>query len=322
MLTFLITTIFIIAIFLNEYYKRIVIYHTQEEEIKRGSKLKQEYEIVAFGSSYCRYAFDFSKTKLRGFNFGIAAQFLYYTDIMIRAFRNCYKKNAFVLIILPDLVFGNPGKGKYYPQRYIKFISKKYLSDEYSVKEYIFQVICPLFRPSPYYIKKALQEFKTYKKVHTEYLLEKNPLSLEETKLQATIRCKNWINEFHLKDTISEDIPEELEKQFVESRTILTNIIKYCLDEGLRPALVITPVSDIMNNHLSEPFLKKVLYNNINIANKHNIPVLNYIKDKRFQNYQNYVNTADFLNAKARKEFSEIVVKDIIKEYSKKENAN
>lgn len=125
---------FIIFLLLNIFYVTVVRYHDQEEYIKRGSCSSKKNDVAAFGSSYCRYAFNFDKTNKRGYNFGIVAQFLYYTDLMIRSFRKCYSDKAVILIVLPDLVFAEPGKGKYGASRYVRFIDKTLLGDEYSLK--------------------------------------------------------------------------------------------------------------------------------------------------------------------------------------------
>ena len=102
-----------------------------------------------------------------------------------------------------------------------------------------------------------------------------------------------------------------------ESRQILTDIIEFCLSKGLKPVLVVTPVSGIMNTHLSDAFMKKVLYDNINMANKLNVPVLDYMRDERFADAGYYCNSADLLNKTGRRMFTNIVVKDIIKAYAR-----
>ena len=300
---------------LNLFYVLVVRYNDQEEEIRRGSKVKNKYDIVAFGSSYCRYAFDFTETGKTGYNFGIVAQFLYYTDLMIRSFRKCYKRNSLILIVLPDLVFGEPGKGKYGASRYVRFVDKRLLGDEYSIKKLLFQKYFPLFVPSPSNLKKCLKRIFSYTQKNEYRSLEHNKLPIDEVKLQAIQRCNDWCKEFHLENTSTADVPTELQKRFEESIIILDGIIDYCLEEGLRPALVITPASSVMQQYCTKEFLEKVLYPNIRKGNKKNIPVLDYYTDKRFSDVDLYANNADFLNARGRRLFSRVVVDDLAKIY-------
>lgn len=300
---------------LNLFYVLVVRYNDQEEEIRRGSKVKNKYDIVAFGSSYCRYAFDFSETGMTGYNFGIVAQFLYYTDLMIRSFRKCYRRNSLILILLPCLVFGEPGKGKYGASRYVRFVDKRLLGDEYSIKNLLFQKYFPLFVPSPSNLIKCLKRIFSYTPKNEYRSLEHNQLSMDEIKEQANRRCNDWCKEFNLKNTTTADVPAELNNLFEESAKILEGIIDYCMDEGLRPVLVIAPASSVMQQYCTKEFLEKVLYSNIKKGNKKNIPVLDYYTDERFCDVDLYANNADFLNARGRRLFTKAVVDDLIKIY-------
>lgn len=300
---------------LNFFYIFVVRHNDQEEEIRRGRKVKDKYEIVAFGSSYCRYAFDFSETGKTGYNFGVVAQFLYYTDLMIRSFRNCYKHNCLILIALPGMVFGEPGKGKYGSSRYVRFVNRKLLGDEFSFKNLFFLKYFPLLVPSLGNLKQCMMRIIRYSPKNDYRTLEHNQLSLEEIEEQALQRCNDWCNEFHLENTSTTDVPEDLKKKFEASVRILEKMIDYCLAEGFRPALVVAPASEVMQNHCTREFLEKVLYCNIRKANKKNIPVLDYYSDKRFSDVDLYANNADFLNARGRKLFSKAVVEDLAEIY-------
>lgn len=301
----------------NYLYKRIVLYNTQEEQIIRASRKQNAYDIASFGSSYARYAFDFSDTTLKGANFGLLPQFLHYTEKMVKDYRHTYKDNALIVIVLPDLVFAREGKGLYGAERYINLLSKKALGDEYSIKKYIIQKLFPLLVPTKHNIKKVLRNILNYRKDVAEYNQTVNVLSETEVRKSAKQRCNDWIKEFGLIDTKTASGMEHLETEFVKSREVLSRIIEYSLSEGLRPVLVVTPVSTEMKEELSDVFLDKVLYNNIRLANKANVPFLDYLTDRRFTDRTNYSGNADFLNAKARKEFSQIVINDAIAAYSR-----
>ena len=135
-------------------------------------------------------------------------------------------------------------------------------------------------------------------------------MNYEQTLQQARKRCSSWCRQFGLKDTVSDEIVPELEKIFIETRAVLTNMIQFCLDNGFKPVLVVTPVSQAMNECLSDAFIQKVLSANINMANTQKVPLLNYLRDERFQEISLYANNADFLNARGRKLFTNVLLKD------------
>ena len=307
----------VLALAANYFYKSIILRDTQESQIIRASKKRGAYDVASFGSSYARYAFDFSESSIQGFNFGLMPQFLYYTDKMIRDYRDCYRNNALVFIVLPNLVFGDSGKGKYGADRYASLLSKKAQGDEYSVKKHIFVKLFPLLNTSPYNLKSCINTILHYRSIASDYEIKENTLIEEEVLFQAKTRCNDWIKEFRLQDTQTNIIPESLEVEFQRSREILASMIDYCISEGLRPVLVVTPVSKQMKDCLSDIFLNKVLYTNIHMANKADVPFLDYMTDSRFVDSINYNNNSDFLNSTARKAFSQIVIDDALKAYEK-----
>lgn len=301
----------------NWLYKELVLRNTQEYQIKRGANRKNTYDIVSFGSSYARYGFDFTKCDIEGYNFGVMPQFLFYTFKMVKDYVSSCKSDAYVAIVLPDLVFGEPGKGKYGADRYALLLSKEAQGDEYSLYKELFVKRFPLLKPSLHNLKKCIKDIRRISKEFREYQLMHNELSERQVDEAAKSRCNDWIKEFHLKDTLSDIIPQELEIKMAESRQILTDIIEFCLSKDLRPVLVVTPVSGIMNRHLSDAFMKKVLYDNIEMANKKMVPVLDYMRDERFADADYYCNSADLLNLRGRRLFTEVAVKDIIEVYER-----
>lgn len=298
--------IIIAALLLNEYYYHIVLYNSQEHQILRGKKGKN-YDWIAFGSSYCRYGLSHGEDEV-GFNFGVAAQFLYYSDKMLREYAvSCLKKKGTVFLIIADLVFAEVGRGKYNAKRYPLILTKESLGDEYSFVNYLRMRFPLFFSPRPL----MAVVLSLAKGINNRFeTLEENELSYEQTLQQARKRCASWCRQFKLKDTISGEITPELEEKFALTRNILSDMIQFCIDNGFRPVLVVTPVSKAMNACISDEFMQKVLYDNIKKANKQNVPLLDYLKDIRFQDISLYANNADFLNARGRRLFTKVLIKD------------
>ena len=303
----IIAILILISFLLNEYYYWIVCDYHQYNHMKRGAK-GGPYDVIAFGSAYCRYGLDFKDTNVYGYNFGYGSQFFYYTNLMLHQYARTCKKGGVVYIIIADLVFAKLGKGLYGANEYIKFLDKRFLKEEYSVKKFVRSRFPVIFNPSLIYrcIKRmlgldAVDDFTT---------LENNKLSEEKVKEAADLRCESWCRQFGLRNTVDSDISDELAQTFVQTRQVLTDMIQFCLDNQLKPLLVVTPVSKIMNERISDAFMERVLFSNIKKANVQNIPVLNYLRDNEFEDYRLYHNNADCLNARGRCLFTKKLLTD------------
>lgn len=298
----------IVVLLLNEYYYNIVLRNTQEHQIMRGRK-KKNLNWISFGSSYCRYGLSSGEDEV-GFNFGVAAQFLYYSDKMLREYAtSCLKNKGNVYLIIADLVFAEVGRGWYGAQRYNELLKKKTLGDDYSYKQRLLLRFPLLAHPRNikrllrYIIKGDQNQYST---------LRYNELSEKEVHAQAAKRCSDWCRQFGLKDTISNDLSDELLKKFANTRKILAGMIQYCLDNDFKPILVVTPVSKIMREHLGNDFIQIVLYDNIKMSNKQNVPFMDYLEDPEFDDSSLYCNNADFLNARGRELFTKKLLNDTL----------
>ena len=302
----------LVVFLLNEYYFHIVLSNTQDLQARKGRK-GRNLDWVAFGSSYCRYGLESGKSEdlsLNGYNFGIAAQFFYYTDKMLREYSApCLKKNGTVFIIIADLVFAEVGRGLFNPDRYQLLLSKDSLADEYSFWKKMKLRFPLIINP-----KKIKEVIRYVLKGRTDLYssLEFNTLNKEQSLAAAKQRCDDWCRQFGLDNTSSAKIPDRLEGVFVKTRDLLSGMIQFCLDNGYKPFLVVTPVSDLMNTQLSDEFIGKVLYDNIAKANTQGVPLLDYLRDKRFQDISLYHNNADFLNRRGRRLFTKVLLQDSI----------
>ena len=303
----IVVSILLIAFLLNEYYYRVASDNTQDFHMRKGEK-GGPYDAISFGSAYCRFGLDFSKCNIKGYNFGYGSQFFYYTNMMLHQYAKTCKQGGVVYLIIADLVFAKEGKGIYGAEEYIKFLNKDILADEFSALAYIkarfslffnYRVICRCIKKMLGFTRPTLYD-----------ILETNQLKEKQVEEEAEKRCKSWCHQFGLIDTVSDQVPEELNETFIRTRRILTEMIQFCLDNGLKPILVVTPISKIMNDRLGDKFLDRVLFSNIKHANIQNVPFLNYLRDERFQDSKLYHNNADFLNAKGRKMFTECLISD------------
>lgn len=300
---------FVVLILFNEYYYHIVLRDEQEHKILKG--LEGRYNQISFGSSYGLFGIDFSGDPY-GYNFCIGGQFFYYTDKMLREYApRCLEKGGIVYIVIADMVFAKVGKGLYKSDRYSLLLSRKSLGKEYSLYHYIKKRMPLFFYPGTWVdLARYIINKKNRK---NNYYLTENSLSYKEILEQARKRCDSWRKQFGFESTQSDNIPYELEGVFIKTRSILSGMISFCLENQFKPVLVVTPLSQAMNECLSDSFINKMLYNNIEKANKQGVPLLDYRKDKRFQSISLYANNADFLNVRGRKEFTKVLISDVRK---------
>ncbi len=295
---------------LNEFYFHIVLGLQQEQHILKAQKSK--YDMIAFGSAYCRHGIDFPEA-CHGYNFGIVSEFFYYTDKMLREYApKCLKQNGIVYLIIADLVFARVGKGIYGSERYSILLSKKSLGEEFALKDYLKFRFPLLVNPKKglfliaHYIIKGSKRNGYYQ----YYMMEHNQYDYKKCVEAAKARCTSWCRQFGTQDTVSGEIPQSLSEQFALTRPFLTGMIDFCLKNGYRPVLVVTPVSKVMNECIGDDYIKKVLYDNIEQANVQKVPFLDYLRDERFSDISLYSNNADCLNARGRRMFTEVLVSD------------
>lgn len=305
MVGIIILCLLVLFFFLNFFYLEMVDKESKDKLILRGKN--GNWDFVAIGSTYGRFGVDFQKIGVNGWNFCYAPQFLYYTDKILRQYCSTFKSGCVVVIVLPDLVFASGGKSDYQgADRYRRILERKYLGDDYSFKKKLCTFI-PLIR------KNSIKKFAKYlagKRDSNIFEESRNRYNIEESVAVAKERCVEWCQKFGFQDTKSDIIPDRLHSEFEKSTAILQGMIKFSLSNGFRPVLVVPPLSFQLNEMTSSFFFKKILYDNIKRANIYNIPFLDYREDKRFQDWDLYLNS-DFLNATGRTKFTEVLVKDI-----------
>jgi len=291
---------------LNFAYKRTNHYRSSLEAIQKFiDGVPFELEIVNTGSSYASYAYDYSNTELKGFNFALQPQSLSYDFKILKHYVSHLKKGCVVQIVLADFIFcflDYADDRRNY--RYYHFLNSCDILNYSTLKSFIIKQI-PLFQ-GKIHLRSLIRDIPS----SNIFAQDCNYLSEVSVVAEASARINGWVKEFGLKNTSDTELPEELLLMFKSTTNLVDQIIRYCIDNGLKPLLVIPPTSAVLNNLLSKEFIKKVLYDNIEKSNNQNIPVLDYLYDERFQDYSLYVNS-DMLNRTGREKFIKVVIADL-----------
>ena len=80
-------------------------------------------------------------------------------------------------------------------------------------------------------------------------------------------------------------------------------------EQGGQPVLMVPPMSAVINKKVAPAFLDEVLYQPIREMLP-DVPMLDYLRDERFQDYRLYQN-GDFMNEAGRRAFMPVLWKDI-----------
>ena len=303
--------IIILLYVLNSMAKKSSAWQNKYGQTEKFNRMKNNLQVVNTGSTFPKYALDYSNTDYNGFNLALQPQSLTGDYKILRQFSKNIESNGIVLIGLVSFVFGFEDYEEISAyDKYYTFLDKQYIRNYSVVKKIIINYI-----PTIIYVKQVLVKFKRILKRITNksksHGIITNDPTMNNAMESALERQKWWIKEFKLKDLKSTDIPSKYEKDiFPKTRDLLKNILQYCIDNNYRPVIFIPPVSKEENGLISDEILNVFLYDNINRANIIKAPVLDYQRDYRFQSNEFYTN-ADCLNEKGRKLFTAVLINDL-----------
>lgn len=302
----IVTTIIILLLFIwicNKKYKNSNYFLEDYNKIKKFvDGVPENLEIVNTGSNHAYYGFNYDDKKY--FNFASGSQSLNYDYKILKQYKNKLSPKCKVLIMvcLFSMSFSDY-KNEESNIRYYFFLNKNLILN-YSKFKYFLYVKYPILKSWRNFIRIFLPK-KNNKKME-------NINTINNAKKEALCRINGWKKEFFIDDMNNDENVKHLEKNFYETKNILNNIIIFCKNNGYKPIIVIPPVSKILSEQISNKFMKKVLYDNIRFLKDKQIPILDYWKDDRLNDYKLYINS-DFLNEKGSKLFTKIVLEDIKK---------
>lgn len=99
---------------------------------------------------------------------------------------------------------------------------------------------------------------------------------------------------------------------------LLTNIIEYSKQNGHKPVLIMTPVTEKYYSNITQE-IKDLVFTTIkSLSKKTNVPFLNYSQDLRFKNNNAYFMNSTHLNDFGAKLFTQIVISEFKKVYRNK----
>lgn len=276
------------------------------EKFRQG--VPNNLDIMNTGSNHAYYSIDWSIVGVNGFSLASGPQSLSWDYRLVNKYRSHIKKEKILLIVLSDLVFGFLE----YPQdranlRYYYFVKNEDIPNSTWWKKIKYRYL------------PVLENWRNF--VHCFYhrgkLFQENEPSLAYAEKSSEERINGWKVQFNLKDLQHRESLEHLQGNIQKASQLLKRLIEETQASGIIPILMLPPVSSVLNSKISDEFINEVILKPVaNVAP--DVPLLNYMRDVRFQDYRYYYN-GDFMNQAGREKFMPILWQDIQKTVGEKQ---
>lgn len=274
---------------------------------KRFSNIPYNLDAVNIGSGPSYYDFDWAAIpEASGYNMAIVPEDFRYDARIINHYGNHVKKGGVVVVVVCPLSFA---KNDYlykdsFSEKYVSILSE---SDVDLPKwKYSLYKKLPISLKYKNFILRVLRGLcRRLKKL---FLRKKSDIL---SSIDAMV--KGWVSDNKYLNNLTDSAQAEYYRDtFKEKKNDLKKVIDNCRIHGLRPVILIPPMSGELRANISDEFIKSFVYDNLISTVNGDTLILDYIDDKRFKDESFYTNGL-FLTPKKRKDFTRTVWEDIKK---------
>lgn len=258
-------------------------------------------DVVNLGSTSALKAFNYEGLGINASNWAMSPQ-SFVNDYAILTNYSSYLKNG-ANVIITLCPFSSLGGGyDYFPDKYYTIVRPISIPNASLRKRD--EVRAMQLNPSRVYTFWGFfYDLKSMFKKKEHYLSE------DELKRDAKIWINNWLKEFSMYKI--DEVPSLINRDRIEdSRSALSDIIRYCESHGFTPTIVLPPVSRHLAAMLPEDMRNLYIYEFLSPLLNGNVKFLDYINDAEFIDDSLY-STAFTLNKQGSKLFTLRVLKDI-----------
>ena len=297
--------LFFLAVILlcNGIYIRTPLYRNRVRTIEKFQRgVPENLDIMNTGSNHAYYSIDWSLVGVNGFSLASGPQSISWDYRLVSKYHSHIRDGKILLIVLSDLVFGFLE----YPRdsanfRYYYFLENEEIPNSTTWKRIKYRVL-PI-----------LENWRNF--VHCFYrrgkLFRENEPSLAYAEKTSDERIEGWKEQFNLRDLQHRESLAHLQDNIQEASLLLKKMIDETKSSGIVPVLMLPPLSGVINKKISDEFIDEVILKPVaKVAS--DVPFLNYMRDKRFQDYRYYFN-GDFMNQLGREKFMPVLWQDIQK---------
>lgn len=266
---------------------------------------ERNFDIINLGSSSALYAFDYSDTGLKAFNWGLQPQSMEYSFKVLKNFYSILKHRGFVVIpFSPFSALSVKNKWNFaLNDRYYGILDYTLIENHEEVAS---RRNYPLRAFPKVAIKRLIKDIPPIQ--HGRAAINKC-VTFEDFTLDAKRWIELWKKEFSI-DDLNAPISDENLAGMRERRETIMSMIEFCIERELQPILVITPMHPILSKEFSPEFRNSYIYSYIKELNIHNIPFLDYMDSVEFTDDQFYQNSF-FLSEEGAKKFTNRFLKDL-----------
>ena len=277
-------------------------YWKAENNVWKFNSVPDGIQLANLGSSHGAYGFLYDRfTKYKTFNFALDSQRYFWDYGILQQYSDNFVPGAVVL--LPISYFGITARPKNYNDvrpRYYRFLEKEYF-DMWSLQEWIQYFKLPVLSAGTNLmkcIKDISPENIDIFNSRTTYMTE------DELQEYCVKKHEHWTNPENEKG-------EEGYRQNLEE---VCQLVKFCLDNGLQPVLVTTPITTVLNDiyEKDEDFFKTFYHFISDVQTQFpTVPYFDYSHDPEFSSNFELFADGDHLNVYGAREFTAHVVADL-----------
>ena len=273
-----------------------------ENNVWKFNFVPDDIQLANLGSSHGEVNFIYeSFPQYKTFNFGISSQRYFWDYGILQQYIDSFAPNAVVL--LPISYFGITTRLTNYDDlrpRYYRFLKKKYF-DEWSILGFIRYANIPVLSAGKN-IMKCFDDIP--------------PENIDVFNSRTTYMTEDELQEYCVKKYESWTNPENEkgEEGYRQNLEDVCQLVKFCLDNGLQPVLVTTPITTVLNDiyEKDEDFFKTFYHFISDVQTQFpNVPYFDYSHDTEFSPKFELFADGDHLNVYGAREFTAHVVADL-----------
>lgn len=257
-------------------------------------------QLGNLGSSHGLYGFKYDVVpEITTYNFALSSQPYFYDLALLEKYIDHFEKDAVVIILIS--YFEITRRPDYsYRKRYYRILPKSKM-DYWSFKENLVYHLFP-FVSSDSLIPHIMKDIP---KEQMGPFYDRNTY-LDDEKLYE------YCVEKHLSWTSPE--LEKGEEGFEQNIKEVSEIIELCYDHNLRPVLITSPVTDVLNDFFEKDktfFQSFERFSKVLVEKYPDIVYLDYSRNERFSKNHELFSDGDHLNNMGAEEFTKTVISEL-----------
>lgn len=260
-------------------------------------------DVVNLGSNSAKYGFDYSECEVVGRNWAMGPQSLMMDLNIIQCYYSFLKPGATVLIPLCPFSCLVGYDYSYFSDKYYTVLGHSQIPC-FNIHK---RVTMNDMKLNPYRYIPVIEFVKTLTS-KLKFRQRKKAIVVDFDKDSERF-INSWKSQFFIKD-FDDEWSLLNQNSYIESKEILYKIVDFCTRYGLKPVIVMPPVSSSLKKCFSDDTIKRCVTNYVKEAVGGDVKFLNYFDDKRFNDNALFSNSY-FLNSIGAKLFTKTVLKDL-----------